>query len=566
MSGHGFGEPHSPSVAQRFVTASACAFVIDFEMLGQQLHSQPTFSTQSASAEHVAGSAVRSIVTRSAIMRPVYRASLLCLAMLSACANRSFLLSNFKECESFTETDAAVRAELDQLLTSAPGDVLWKESARLNSGRRECARHQMLVLRDLRESDGIQAVQRELDALTRTYEPEELDRIVVDALGPESAQLKPLLAEARQRVAREKATPGSEKRDDEAMKGLAVDGPSRVGPEPTGPETMCDAPTPCEQLACVANEGADVTRPARACFDSLDRNDPAKEAKGLAKILALLPPGISGTRTEVQLRLEAVRVGQWQKLDREVKAGHSALAAEIATPFAVLDNYRAEVERLRAQAQSHHLVRARALASTVDAAWLHAQLSAVFGGTTVEATPLSGKWQSVRWRCEGEQPALPAPPAGISGTLSVRCETKKPSAPNQKAKPPGATPVGSEADDIMSTFELEKSMRAQGVMASLSVQCADKTSLFTVNADDVESVPRELTRSYEQIVAACVNMHALAATKSCTEIRRKTAAEITARFVDHARFNQKWEPCFVEWLAAEEGASPPAPPPFPLAR
>lgn len=560
MSGHGRGSSHSPSVAQRFFTASACAFVIAFEMLGQQLHSHPTVKTQSVSALHFAlpaGSAVRSIVTRSAIICAVYRASLLCLAMLSACATtRNALLSNLAECESFTESDSAVRAELDQLLTSAPGDLLWKESSRLNAGRRACARHRILALRELRETDGIQAVQLELDALTRTYEAEELQRIFVDALGPESAQLQPLLAEARQRVARERATPGSEQRDDDAMKGLAVDGPSRVGPEPTAPETMCDAPTPCQQLECVANEGADVTKSARACFDSLDRNDGAKEARGLAKILALLPPGISGTRTEVQLRLEAVRVVQWQKLEKEVKAGHSALAAEIATPFAVIESYRAEVERLRDQAQGHHLVRARALASTPDAAWLHARLSASFGGQTFEgdAAPRSGKWQSVRWRCEGEQPELPAPPAGITGTLSVRCEKgNKPTAVKEK-------------DDIMRTFELEKSMRGQSVMASLSVQCADKTSLFTVNAEDVESVPRELARSYEQIVATCVNMHALAATKSCTELRKKSVAEITARFVDHARFNQKWEPCFVEWLAAEEGASPPAPPPFPLAR
>ncbi|MFT3713188.1 MAG: hypothetical protein QM817_36500 [Archangium sp.] len=480
----------------------------------------------------------------------MYRAALAFLFTTSACATTQLTIAETKDCESFAEVDAKVRAELDRLLAEAPGEVLVKETSRLNLARRACAKHRLSLLREVRERDGIEVVQNELDALSRTYKPEDLQLLITEQLGPEGDQLTPLLAEAKQRTTRESATKRNDSRDDAALKNLAVDGPSRMGPEPTAPDTLCDAPTPCAQLECIAAEAGNTDRAARACLDSLDRSDAAKEARAISRILSLLPPGISGTRTEANLRLEALRQLEWPKVQAERTANHRARAAELATPFSSIPSLTNDISAFRDAAQAHHLARAKATQQWPDAQWLHARIAETFGGPSFDPPKREGKWESVRWRCTDEQPQLPSLPVGLSATLTVRCE-RAPAKPAQ------------EDGDLMRTFELEKQMRAARVMGSLNVLCADRSSLFTINADDGASVPAEIARTLENAIAACVKIHQLAATRSCTELRKRPPAEVTARFVDHARFNQKWEPCFVEWLAAEEGASPPAPPPIP---
>jgi hypothetical protein len=479
----------------------------------------------------------------------VYRLALAFIVTTSACATVRLTAAETQRCDSFAEVDTAVRSELDRLLAEAPGDVLVKEASRLNLARRACARHRLSVMRELRERDGIEALQNELDALTRTYASAELQLLITEEFGAEADQLTPLLAEAKQRTARTAAASASESRDDAALKKLAVDGPARTGPEPEAPETLCDAPTPCEQLRCVAAEGANTERAARACLDSLDRAAPAKEARGVATILSLLPPGISGMRTEANLRLEALRQIEWPKVEAERTAGHRARAAELATPFAPIPALTKSIAELRDAAQAQHLARAKALQQWPDAAALHARIAERFGGPKFEPPHRTGKWESIRWRCPDEQPALPALPIGMSATLSVRCERQ--------------TQAAQEDGDMMRSFELEKQLRAARVMGSLNVSCGDRSSLFTVNAEDGASLPREIAHMLPNAITACVRIHALAATRSCTDLRKKSAGEMTARFVDHARFNQKWEPCFVEWLAAEEGATPPDPPPLP---
>jgi hypothetical protein len=477
----------------------------------------------------------------------VYRLTLACFLTTSACATTRLTLAETEACETFAEVDAAVRAELERLLAEAPGDVLVKEASRLNLARRACAKHRLAELRDLREREGVNAVQSELDALSRTYAPAELQALIVDALGPEADQLTPLLAEARQRTARESSTGSLDRRDDAALKTLAVDGPSRIGPEPTLPDTLCDAPTPCEQLQCVAREGGSVDAPARACLDTLNANTP-ESARRVATVLALLPPGVSGARTEATMRLEVLRQTVWPQVDAARTAGHRARAATLATPFAALPSFAAQVAALREAARQFHLERAKAFAAWPDASWLHARIAETFGAASATtARPLEGKWQSVRWRCVDEQPALPALPSGVSAVLTVRCE--RPKAESTEAQP---------RSDFMQTFDYEKQLKAQRVLGSLNLTCAERSTLYTVNAEDGASVPLELARLLEVARSDCVKHHALAAVKDCAELRRRSPGELTARFVDHARATQKWEPCFVEWLAAEEGAAPPA--------
>jgi hypothetical protein len=474
------------------------------------------------------------------------------LLLLCACASQRLTLEDAQECPSFVEVDARARRELDQLLASAPGELLVKEASRLNVARRACARHRLGVLRELREREGLEAVEQELEALTVTYSAADLRLLLVEHFGPEAEQLEPLLAEARQRHERRLRSGQDERTDAAARARLAVDEPPREGAEPRAPETLCDAPTPCEQLRCVAAEGGPVDGPARACLDSLPKSDPLREARGVSEVLGLLPPGVSGTRTEASLRLESLKTELWPSVARETAAGHPARAAELATPFAVSPRGAEQVAQLRDAAQAHHLGRAKALAGWPDARWLHLALVQQFGGPAVDVPAREGKWDSVRWRCPGEAPALPALPVGVSATFSVRCDRAE-----------GGAEPSSERSDFMRTFELEKSMSQRQLMGALRVSCADRTSSYAVYAADLEGLPSEVGRTLAVAVDACTQQHALAATRSCTELRKRTPGELTARFVEHARFLQKWEPCFVEWLLAEEGATPPRPPPPP---
>jgi hypothetical protein len=64
----------------------------------------------------------------------------------------------------------------------------------------------------------------------------------------------------------------------------------------------------------------------------------------------------------------------------------------------------------------------------------------------------------------------------------------------------------------------------------------------------------------ERALSDCARIHQFAAPRSCAELRKKTPSELIARFVTHARFNHRWEPCFEEWFLATEGAAPPAAP------
>ena len=99
------------------------------------------------------------------------------------------------------------------------------------------------------------------------------------------------------------------------------------------------------------------------------------------------------------------------------------------------------------------------------------------------------------------------------------------------------------------------------------ISCADRSSSYALHAEDpgVEGFPREafaqeLQRLIARAVTDCARIHTLAATGSCTELRKRSVGELISRFVDHARFTGRWEPCFEEWLLATEGVTPPVPP------
>lgn len=466
--------------------------------------------------------------------------------LFSSCVTARLTLAETQTCDAFGPVDDAVRAELDKLLASAPGHELVKESSRLNLARRACARHRISKLRELRESDGPQAVQQELDALSATYDTRDLRLLITEQLGPEAVQLEPLLVEARLRINREAAAPKLDKRDDEVLKGLAVTGPSREGPEPELPDTLCHEASACAQFECVVRENGDANRAARACLDALEPLEPLEKANELGRILGLLPPGVSGSRTEAMLSLERLRVLQWPNVERASREGKFGLAAQLAMPFGVLPMVAAQVSSLRDKAQAHHLARAHTMEATPEAKWLHRALAESFGGPRVELEPPAGTWQPTRWRCPNEAVPLPALPPGVSAMLAVRCEP-----------PPAAPPKSAESDNFMSTFEMERDLNRKGATGSLTVKCAGKSTALNFTAEDRDAVTRELERLFETAMQTCTNQHRFASTASCVDLSALKAPELITRFVEHARFTRRWEPCFSEWLVATEGVEPP---------
>lgn len=470
----------------------------------------------------------------------------LLLGLLSACATTSGSLTHEAEsCSSFAEFDARTRERLEALLAEAPGDVLVKESSRLNTARRTCARHVIGELRELRERDGIEAVQRELDAMSATYQADDLRSLMRERLGEELPQLEPLLAEARQRVTREAGTERANARDGTELAKLKVEAPESLGAEPEFPQTLCDAVKSCERLRCIAEHHAPLELTARACLNELASLESGPRAVGLGEVLSLLPTTSSPARTEAMTSLETLRRQQWPQVEAAIAAQHPGRAAQLALPFRALPSATAQVESLRDTAQAHHLARAKALAAFPDAAWLHRKLAEEFGGPTAPPLSGTGTWSPVRWRCPAEQPTLPPLPKGLDGVLTIKC-----SAPQKTQEPKGTE----------TTFELEREMNGQKVTGSLTIACADKVNLNTVTADDLASLPQELARLIDFNVGACTRLHGYAAVRSCTELRKRSDGELITRFVGHAHFTRRWEPCFVEWLEATEGVAPPAVP------
>ena len=473
---------------------------------------------------------------------------------LLGCATTSAQLTHeAPQCESFASFDEKVRQQLNALLTAAPGDSLVRESSRLNTARRTCARHAISGLLTLREAQGVEAVQRELDALAATYKPDDLRALMTAALGPELSTLEPLVAEARTRVKRRDAAAGAEQRDARERERLKPEEPKDFGAPPVLPETLCDEAKPCDQLRCIAEQPpASTEAAARACLDEVTALDPAERAKRASEVLALLPSTPSPARTEARMILDTLKTQLWPQVEAAVAAKQPGRAAQLASLFLSLPSAAERAEQLRDQAQAHHLSRAKEL--TGEASWLHRKLAEDFGGP--EASPLGGvgRWETPRLsRCKDQLPPLPDLPAGLGGTLTVRGHTPEPLAKKDAGQ--------------LRTFEMESSLRGQKLDLSLHITCADRSSLYTLTVEDpgVEGFPKSaleetLTRTIERAVTDCARIHEFAAPRSCAELRKRRPSELIARFVDHARFNHRWEPCFEEWLLATEGVNPPSPP------
>lgn len=482
-------------------------------------------------------------------MRPL----VLFAALLVGCLTpRAQLEHDAADCDSFAEFDARAKEQLDALLTDAPGDTLVRESSKLNALRKQCARHAISHFLERREDEGLESVQRELDALTAAYGPQETRALLVEVLGPDVKDLDAMLEESRTKTARAKAAKGLDQRDDAERKKLEVRPPDSMGPAPEMPDTMCDEPTPCAQFRCVASHPeASSEASARKCLDAASTLEPQARAEQLAEVLSLLPSTPGPSRTDARMMLETLQRQRWPEVEKAVTEKKPGRAAQLASPFVALPSVKARVEQLRDAAKAHHLARAKELEKWSGASWLHRSLAHQFGGPEPEPLPTKGTWKPTRWLCKGEPPTLPELPAGFEGTLTLRCATDEKST--------------SSSTGPMRTFELEGAMRMQEVKGTLVLGCGGKSSNFDMKLREpgVEGFPEEslrqnLQRVIEHTQSWCQQAHRLGATASCAELSSKTPAEITERFVTHARFTRTWERCFVEWLEVTEGVGPPA--------
>lgn len=474
------------------------------------------------------------------------------LLFFCACvATRSSLIDDAPTCESFADYDARAREQLDVLVAEAPGEQLVKETARINSARRACARHVLNGLRERREDKGLDDVQRELDALSATYGPAQLDVLINETLGDDALQLRPLIEEARQRTTRQASSAGNDRRDDTELAKLKVDAPESMGVAPELPKTMCAEATACAQVECVVERAeagdkavrAELEKAARQCLDS----DP--DTQRLATLLKSLTPWApSGAYTETLSLLETRRRALWPRVEAARSGGKPGLAAQLAAPFADVPSVSREVKDLRAAALVKHRARAREVANVEEAKWLQLQLVEQFGGEKAPALSTTGRWDTARWRCEAPKPAeLPPLPRGLDVKWNVRCELPKPAA----------------KDDELRTFEL----RQMKVLVTLTSTCAGQSTStdFSVQEPGTETFPDEAFRHelevrVPEIITACGRRHQLRSTASCTELRKLGAADLIRRFVEHARFTHRWETCFAEWFEATEGVQLPPPP------
>ncbi len=568
------------------------------------------------------------------------------------------------DCSSFTAFDAATRRQLDALLTDAPGDRLLAEASRLNRERRACAKQVIAALPQLREARGLEALQRELDALVATYRADDLDAMLADALGDDAPVLRPYLVEARVRLERERHAGAAERRDaraahqpgtdttaletferqrgeadreapallraheaerqradreagahlahlDDAQRTAdreaathlaALDDAQRAADReaavlgarasdadrdalrhlsaldrdatrwssgelaplrpaddvtaealrsldgPGGDARPCATGSACVRLTCDTLSAGDADALARRCLDDVSTQPLDARARQVAAVLTRLLDFPRGPAlTEALSTLETLRRHAWPDIEAAATQGRKGLAAQRASPYLALAHARSDVQRLRDEGQAHHLQRARSLAATPAAAWLHAKVAEELGGPAAPPSSDKGRWGPPRWRCTSPPPeALPALPAGLEATLRAGC----------------SEPSRSSDRSELRTFDLD--VGGQRVEGFLVVACAERSNSFAFRVEEpgVSGFPAaafdaELQRLLALATKTCREQHELAALRECAELQRRAPAEVTRRYTQHARATGQWATCFREWLEATEGASPP---------
>lgn len=461
-------------------------------------------------------------------------------------------------CESFSDFDPRARALMDELLRDAPGELLVSASGRLNAARRACARHTLETLLERRERDGVEAVQKELDALVRAWPIDRVEALLAETPALDLATLAPLVLEARQRAERE-ALEGKRTQKDDAERASQV---------PTGRVDAagadCVGVPACQAVDCLAElrrAGSDAAtlspamrEAARACLDEGRARAPGERATRTSAVLKALhafPP--LPEATEAALALETLKRSQWAQVTTALDAGLPAKALALALPYEVLESTRAEVEAVRRRAVAAHLELARAAGARALAARLHRRVAATLGGP--DEPPLAaqaGRWERGRWACRRRPVALPDAPPAMTLRLDATCRR-----PRQE----------SAQRDEHRTFELEKELTGHALEGEVRVTCAGKTMSASLrvlgfrddgeDADDAE-VRQELERLLPRLTGDCQRLHVEAAQRACADLSTLTAPDVEQRFAEVAVATGAWPECFRAWFVRRYGVPPPA--------
>ena len=442
------------------------------------------------------------------------RASFLVVVLTACAGTRGALHDEAEHCASFADFDARAREELDALTQSAPGDVLMRETSRLNQARKQCARHVLEAALSRREDEGSEAVQRELVAMSRAFSRETFDALLADTVGD---ALSTQVAEARA------GTPVSAR------------------PEPVL-STMCDEPLPCAQFHCVVDKGEPADRAAQACLDALVGKAPLDRAMGVRDVLQSLPQAPGPARTEAMMQLEGLRRQLSAKLEAARARGQTSRVAEQLTPFDVVPSMRAEVEAARTSARELHLDLAKRSTSPA-VAWLHRAVATRFGADPVAPPASTAAWKPSRWTCSKDAPTLPPLPRGMSAQLTARCDAPRP------------PPTEASKDDLR-TFDLESEMQGQRVTGKVVVRCADLERVQSLSAFERELLEVDLQRALEQSVTPCARAQETAAEKACAVLDLEDSAQ--GRVVEAALALHHWPGCFSRWWAGKYGVALPA--------
>lgn len=465
-------------------------------------------------------------------------------------------------CERFSTFDVQARALLDELLARAPGELLVPGSARLNAARRACARHTLEGLLALREREGLEAVQVELDALTRAWPVDKVDGLLADTPALDVATLGPMLAEARERAQREAEAGAKSTRDERERTALAPDGPSGAEAADCVGLDGCLAAHCVADLARAGAETAALTgvmrAQARRCLDESRAHSPEERARRAGTLLGDLRAFASlPEETEAALALETLRRSLWPQVDAALAGGQAGKAWHLAAPFTPLPSARAEVERVRQRAVASHLEAARRCGPRALCARLHRRLAASMGGP--DEPPLSsqpGHWERGRWACRRAPLELPPAPAAMTLRLDATC--RKP--PPQKGQP-----------DELRTFEWEQQLMGHLLDGEVRATCAGKLTwaAFKVPgfvdasedgpADDGSAAARqELERLLPRLVSDCQRLHAEAARAACESVASAQPADVEQRFAEGAVVTGAWTPCFRDWFLRRYGVEPPS--------
>jgi hypothetical protein len=483
-------------------------------------------------------------------------------------------------CDDFLAFEARATTLLEEL-TRAAVDVI-DSTARVTAARRACAAAVLSHLLVLREAQGPEAAQQQLDAIAEALSEPTFSVLINNVTADPNLRAMAALASATAATSRSnRANAG---REHDLLSGWRVDAPREASKsEPLDDATAsahvhhCIGLTPDQALECLSELAAQlpgprereaVTSAVRAAaarkIESLQVLPPAQRAAPLARWASTLAKREIDA-PELAQALEAARQAVWPEVMTAQREGRVEQAAVLAEPFVILPVVRAEVERLREAAAAKQLRSAAQAGSKAWASAFHRHLAARFGAPAASWPETATQWDTSRFRCAHPPGPLPSA-AGLSLRLVATCKR------TQRASDAVRT-----TDEKMKTFEAERSFEWEDIEGTLFISCANQVMSYRVASRDLaidtgqneSAFPDEpgapqsaLSLALQKVIAGalpeCQAARARRVKSDCASLSSSEAFDIEDRFTEAAVAERAWPACFVQWLDTQLGIAPPA--------